>query len=144
MERIDPRFHTLTPLHETPPAQRSVAHFVKDRALSHSEHPLQVLAWLSENDCANLKRISSMGQDGIIAAIARQDAKFDVDDPDADDAQEATDVRQSKRVSNAPPPSPTLGKKPSPGRDPLKPPDSYADFDAWNETTSKAERGRRG
>lgn len=145
--RIDPRLHSLKPMRETPPDQRTVAHYIKEQCLTRSNNPLKMLAWLSANDSAELRRIGRLHPEAINAALTRQDARFDFEsegDEDTTAQDEGARDAHAHRKSKAPAPAPTLGKKPSASKDPRKAPDSYDDFDSWNLEETKAAAGARG
>lgn len=140
--RIDPRWKALNPSDRLAPGEQlSPAHFVKDQVTFNSNHPAKLSEWLTANDGEELRRIGRMRPDQIIREIAIKDASFDGQTPD--DAGEAAGERQHSRVSKAPAPSPTLGKKATPARNPHKAPESFDDFDSWNLGLAKEEAGRR-
>lgn len=143
LDRIDPKMMALKPLHDLGPNERpTVAHFVKDQCLLKAKNPLQLLAWVTANDNAELKRIGRLDPESIIRELAYQDAAFSA--PSADPDQDTAGTRRHSRVSNAAAPSPTLGKRAAGAKDPRKAPDSYEDFDSWNVEESKAGAGARG
>lgn len=143
LDRVDPRWKALNPSDRLAEGEKmTVAHFIKDQATFHSNHPGKLAAWLTENDNAELRRIGRMRPDQIIREIAIKDHSFG--DPTAtDDPGDAAGERQHPRKSKAPAPAPTLGSKATAGRDPRKAPDSYADFDQWNEEESKHDLATR-
>ena len=114
---------------------------MKERTLLHSSHPLKLSAWLHADGATELSRIARLTPDGIVAAIARQDALFD-SQTTSDEPQDPAGERQHPRVSKAPAPVPTLGKKAASGADPLTRAIAENDFEAFNEIESRAARGR--
>lgn len=142
LDRIDPRLHALQPMHQTPAQERTPAHYVKDRCLLHSNNPLKLLAWLSENGGAEMSRIARMSAEGIVDAISRQDARFDLQSEESEAQASTAGERQHPRVSRAQAPAPDLGKKAA-AKDPRKAPGSYDDFDSWNLEETRGTVGAR-
>ncbi len=133
--RIDPRWTAVPMKHPSDESARPIE-FIKANVGLYAKKPLAVAAYFSTPDGEKeLGALCKMSKDRIVRELAYIDARF-VSDPDPQD--EAAAERPS-RVSKAPAPAPVLGKKPAPGRDPRKAPDSFDDFDEWNLTETKAQ-----
>lgn len=141
VNHIDPRLEALAPIHMTPPEKITPAHYVKDRVMLKTHNPLNLLAWLSDNDSAELRRIARLPPDQVVAELAYKDAEFDRLTTEAD-PEPAAGARAHARISKAPAPSRTLGKKPAQGVDPLKQAIAENDFDTFNAIESGAAAGR--
>lgn len=142
VEQIPDKWKALNPSDRRSEGEpMTPAHFVKDQ-VTDSENPLKLSAWLCADNYRELRRIAQLSPQGIIRAIAIQDAKLSAGESDPG---EAAGERQHKRVSQAPPPVAGLsGKKAAAGVDPLKQAIAENDFDAFNAMESERERKGRG
>lgn len=145
IDRIPDRWKRLNPSDRRGADEpMTAAHFVKDQVMFGSDHPLQLSEWLCENNYAELTRIAKLSPEGIIRAIALQDATFGPDDG-LTDPEAGADERPHPRVSKAPAPTKTLpGKKAAAGVDPLKKAIDEGDFDTFNALESQRERAAAG
>lgn len=142
VNRIDPRWVAVATKLPSDPSCTPIE-FVKANVALHARRPLAVAAhFATDEGLKELNRVCRLGNpEHIIRELAYIDAKFDT--PLGEPSGEAAGERQHPRVSKAPAPSPTLGKKATAGRDPLKAPDTFEDFDSWNLETTKSGKGQR-
>lgn len=148
LERIDDRWKALNPSDRLAAGETaSWAHFIKDHVTFHCQHTLKLSEWLAsrESQSAELRRLVKLGVDrgpqAVIRELVIKDASFD---QESETTQDPAGARPHPRVSKAPAPAPTLGKKAAAGVDPLKKAIDENDFDTFNELESKREMaGRR-
>ncbi len=118
LNRIPDRWKALNPSDRRMPGEElTPAHFVKDRVTFHSKNTLKLSEKLCADDFTELNRIARLSPDKIIYELAVMDASFNSADGDDDTTDETP---RSNRVSKAPAPPSTLGRKPASGVDPLK------------------------
>lgn len=143
LDRIDPRWKALPPSERMPDGEKpTLLHWIKDQVTFKSQHTLKLSEKLTMNENAELRRLLAMRDpERILRALAVMDASFDSPGDTAADSDEAADKRPS-RVSKAPAPATTLGKKPAPGVDPVKKAIAENDFDTFNALESQRERAR--
>ncbi len=121
-----------------------MAHFIKEYATFNCKHTLKVSEWLAskENRSAELSRLvrlgAERGPDAVIRELILKDASFDTDADET--SQESAGERPHPRVSKAPAPAPTLGKKAAAGVDPLKKAIAENDFETFNALESAKDR----
>lgn len=142
IDRIDERFRALNPSSRRRADEpMTVAHFIKDQVTFNSKHTLKLSEWLTKDGNKELRRIGQLRPEQIIREIAVQDREFDAAYSDEDESQDtgAGERPQHSRVSKAPTPAPTLGKKAAAGKDPTKAAIEAGDFDTFNELETKRE-----
>lgn len=136
VSRIDSRWIAVATKHPDDPSCTPIE-FIKANVALHAKRPLNVAAHFNTPEgMKELTALTQMSQGRIVRELAYIDARFV---SDATTQDEAADERPS-RVSKAPAPAPTLGKKPAAGRDPLKTALEEQDFDKFNELESERER----
>lgn len=137
VSRIDKRWIAVETKHPSD-ASCTPIEFIKANVALYARKPLAVAAYFATEDgMKELTALCRMPKERIVRELPYIDARFDAaTDPDQDEP-EAT---RPSRVSKAPAPSPTLGKKPSPGKDPLKTAIDENDFETFNRLESERER----
>lgn len=113
-DKLDPALAAIPPQRLLEPGQKPHAmHFIKDQVMFECEHPCSLLVFMSTPEGKQWAfGLAKMHPQRIIREIALKDASF-ADAPDDHD-------KPPSHVSAAPPPGPTLGRKPSAPVDPLK------------------------
>lgn len=140
LTRIPDRWKALNPSDRRLPGEElTPAHFVKDRVTFHSKNTLKLSEKLCANDFAELNRIARLSPDKVIYELAVMDASFNAADGDADTTVEPP---RSTRVSKAPAPPSTLGRKPASGVDPLKAAIKDGDYLAFEREENARELAR--
>lgn len=135
-DKLDPAFARIPPARLLEPGQKpNVMNFIKDQVMFESEHPCSLSVFLCSDEGKDwAKTLVGLRPERIVREIAIKDASFG---PSPDD-----DTTTS-HVSAAPPPGPTLGRKPSAPVDPLKAAMDSGDAEAFINQRNRSVVGKR-
>ena len=137
LDRIDDRWKGLNPSNRLGDQRLSPAHFVKDRVMFHSNHPLKLSELLTKDNSKELARIARLSPDAIIREVAYLDASFGA-------LSTETETDPPSPVSKAAPPPATLGRKAAAAVDEESDALNSGDFTKWNAIQDKKVLAKRG
>jgi hypothetical protein len=135
-DKLDPAFARIPPARLLQPGQKpNVMNFIKDQVMFESEHPCSLSVYLCSDEGKTwAKTLVGLRPERIVREIAIKDASFGTS-PDDDTTP--------SHVSAAPPPGPTLGRKPSAPVDPLKAAMDSGDAEAFITQRNRSLVGKR-